>query len=174
MGSLRTFLASKTSSRTHFEVPCLVLEDQVLGFDLKASSPQKLPCPRPRTALFFNSWNFVGKRQKPRGKFANTFFVFLYWSIGVISPFHQRQKLNHGNFTNDKNLKKKPIVSSASVSSEYFLLTTVTNNNIEDHGLRPPLNSISASQFKRVSRNKWRVFVLKVAISGPNLAFLWT
>ena len=32
---------------------------------------------------FLNSWNFVGKRQKPRGKFANTFFIFLTWSIGV-------------------------------------------------------------------------------------------
>ena len=32
---------------------------------------------------FLNSWNFVGKRQKSRGKFANTFFVFLNWSIGV-------------------------------------------------------------------------------------------
>ena len=32
---------------------------------------------------FLNSWNFVGKLQKPRGKFANTFFIFLNWSIGV-------------------------------------------------------------------------------------------
>ena len=32
---------------------------------------------------FLNRWNFVGKRQKPRGKFANTFFVFLNSSIGV-------------------------------------------------------------------------------------------
>ena len=51
---------------------------------------------------FLNSWNFVGKRQKPRGKFANTFFVFLTWSIGVGKKrggmgasqmkFHQWQK----------------------------------------------------------------------------------
>ena len=32
---------------------------------------------------FFNRWNFVGKHQKPGGKFANTFFVFLNWSISV-------------------------------------------------------------------------------------------
>ena len=32
---------------------------------------------------FLNSRNFLGKRQKPRGKFANTFFVFHIWSIGV-------------------------------------------------------------------------------------------
>ena len=54
---------------------------------------------------FLNSWNFVGKRQKPRGEFANTFFVFLTWSIGVAKAvggargpgppqlkFHQWQK----------------------------------------------------------------------------------
>ena len=32
---------------------------------------------------FLHNWNFVGKRQKPRWKFANTFFVFRNWSIGV-------------------------------------------------------------------------------------------
>ena len=31
---------------------------------------------------FLNRKNLVGKRQKPRGKFANTFVVFLSWSIG--------------------------------------------------------------------------------------------
>ena len=47
---------------------------------------------------FLNRWNFVGKCQKPRGKFANTFFVFRNWSIGLAklaSPqlkFHQWQK----------------------------------------------------------------------------------
>ena len=42
--SSRTSLASKTSSRTYFEVLGLGLESQVLG--LEASSPRKLPCPR--------------------------------------------------------------------------------------------------------------------------------
>ena len=32
---------------------------------------------------FLNSWNFVGKRLKPRGKLASTLLVFLTWSIGV-------------------------------------------------------------------------------------------
>ena len=32
---------------------------------------------------FLNRWIFVGKRQKPRGNFANTFFVFRNWSIGL-------------------------------------------------------------------------------------------
>ena len=44
--SSRTSLASRTSSRTHFEVLCLGLEGQVLGLGLEALSPQKLPCPR--------------------------------------------------------------------------------------------------------------------------------
>ena len=51
-----------------------------------ASKPQDLEnCPvlGSRTTLFFEPLKFVGKRQKPRRKFANTFFVFLNWSIGV-------------------------------------------------------------------------------------------
>ena len=43
---------------------------------------------------------------------------------------------------------------------------------MEDQGPRAPRNSIFASQFKRTTRKKWRVFVEKVAISGPHLAFL--
>ena len=43
---------------------------------------------------------------------------------------------------------------------------------MEDHGPRAPLNSIFASQFKRTTRKKWRVFVLKVAISDPHQAIL--
>ena len=92
-----TCLAVVESSRTHFEV---------LG--LQAPSPW--PWPRSlrssKIALssargqhyFLNRWNFVGKRQKSRGKFANTFFVFRNWSIGLAkraSPqlkLHQRQK----------------------------------------------------------------------------------
>ena len=44
-----------------------------------ASKPQVLEnCPvlGSRTALFLNHWNFVGKRQKPCGKSAKTFFWF--------------------------------------------------------------------------------------------------
>ena len=78
--SSRTSLAS----RTHFEV---------LGLGLEASNPW--PWPRsPRSSkiglssareqhYFLNRWNFVGKRQKPRGKFVNTFFVFRNRSIGL-------------------------------------------------------------------------------------------
>ena len=48
-----------------------------------ASKPQVLEnCPvlGSRTALFFEQLKFVGKRQKPRGKFAKT---FLFSSIGA-------------------------------------------------------------------------------------------
>ena len=47
-----------------------------------ASKPQVLEnCPAlgSRTALSFEPLKFPGKRQKPRGKFAKTFFVFLNW-----------------------------------------------------------------------------------------------
>ena len=47
--SSRTFLAS----RTHFEVLGLILEGQVLGLGLEASSPQKLPCPRLEDSTVF-------------------------------------------------------------------------------------------------------------------------
>ena len=43
--------ASRTSSRTHFEVLGLGLEGQVLG--LEASSPRKLACPRLKDSTIF-------------------------------------------------------------------------------------------------------------------------
>ena len=87
--------------RTHFEVLGLGLEGQVLGLGLESS---KIVVSSARGQHYFlNSWNFVGKRQKPHGKFANTFFVFVYWSIGVSNGGGPRgtAPLNW-NFTNDK------------------------------------------------------------------------
>ena len=49
----RTSLASRTSSRTHFEVLGLGLEGQVLGLGLEASSPGKLACPRLEDSTIF-------------------------------------------------------------------------------------------------------------------------
>ena len=79
--SSRTSLASRTSSRTHF---------QVLGLGLEASSPWLWPRSLRSSKIaqssargqhyFLNRWNFVGKRQKPRRKFANT---FLFSAIGA-------------------------------------------------------------------------------------------
>ena len=43
---------------------------------------------------------------------------------------------------------------------------------MEDQGFRVSLNSIFASQFKRITLKKWRDFVQKVAISDPHIAFL--
>ena len=55
--SSRTSLASRTFSRTHFEVLGLGLglEGQVLGLGLEASSPRKLACPRLEDSTIF--WN---------------------------------------------------------------------------------------------------------------------
>ena len=61
----------------------LALKPQVLGLGLEALGPRKLLCPRLENSTFLNRWNFVGKRQKPRRKFANTFFVFRNGNIGL-------------------------------------------------------------------------------------------
>ena len=70
----------------------LASKPQILGLGLEASSPWTWPrsLRSSKIALssareqhyFLNRQNFVGKRQKPRGKFANTFFGFRSWSIG--------------------------------------------------------------------------------------------
>ena len=89
---------------------------------------------------FLNSWNFVGKRQKPRRKFACTFFVFLSWSIGVAKgrgtggqpppqlKFHQWQNCD----------KKACSFFSFSFFIAFFAYNGITNNNIEDQGSRSP------------------------------------
>ena len=51
--SSRTSLASRTSSRTHFEVLGLGLEGQVFGLGLEASNPRKLACPRLEDSTIF-------------------------------------------------------------------------------------------------------------------------
>ena len=68
---MRTSLASRTSSRTHFEVLGLGLEGQVLGLGLKASRPQVLenwPVLGSRTSLFFELLKFRGALEKFFGK----------------------------------------------------------------------------------------------------------
>ena len=61
----------------------LASKPQVLGLGLEALGPRKLPCPRLEDSTFLNRSNFVGKRQKPCGKFVNTFFILRNWSIGL-------------------------------------------------------------------------------------------
>ena len=51
--SSRTFLASRMSSKTRFEVLGLGLEGQVLWFALKASSSRKLPCSQLEDSTIF-------------------------------------------------------------------------------------------------------------------------
>ena len=97
MESLRTSLAS----RTHFEV---------LGLVLEASSPWPRSLKSSKIALssareqhyFLNRWNFVGKRQKPSGKFANTFFVFRNWCIGLAKRASPQLKFHHWQKCNKK------------------------------------------------------------------------
>ena len=66
MESSRTSLASRTSSRTHFEVLGLDFEGQVLG--LEASSPRKLACPRLEDSTIFWIVKFCGSPEKFFGR----------------------------------------------------------------------------------------------------------
>ena len=47
-----------------------------------------------------------------------------------------------------------------------------TNTNNDDQVARAPLNQFFANRFKCIPREKSRVFVLKVATSGPHLIIL--
>ena len=124
----------------------LASKAQVFGFGLEALGPRKLPCPRLRGQhYFFNRWNFVEKRQKPRGKFANTFFVFHSWNIGLakLTPplqlkFHQWQKRD----------KKAYCFFSFSFFLAFFAYTS-SEQQYWRAGARDPLKSILANQFKR-------------------------
>ena len=83
-----------------------------LGLGLEALGPRKLPCPRLEDSTIFEPLKFCWKRQKPRRKFVNTFFILRNWSVGLA----KRASPPNWNFTDDKNVTKKPIVSSVSVS----------------------------------------------------------
>ena len=118
--------SSRTSSRTHFEV-------LGLGLGLEASSPWPWPrslqvlenCPvlGSRTALFFEPLKFRWKTPETSRKICEHLFCFPQLE-------HRRRQGEGGrppncNFTNDKNVTKKPIVSSVTVSFQHFSLTTV-------------------------------------------------
>ena len=74
MESSRTSLASRSSSRRHFEVLFLGLEGQVLG--LEASSPRKLPCPRLGDSTFLEPLKFCWKTSKILRKSCEDPFLF--------------------------------------------------------------------------------------------------
>ena len=73
------------ASRTHFEVPGVGLKCQALG--LEAYKFLKMPCPQPRTALFFESLkmghghDFFYVILKNAKKFVKTFF---FWTTSEI------------------------------------------------------------------------------------------
>ena len=96
--SSRTSLASRTSSRTHFEVLGLGLEGQVLGFGLEASSPRKLACPRLGNSTIF--WNVKILRSPEKFLWRLFFFgdrlknfcedLFFFWralALCVLGPW---------------------------------------------------------------------------------------
>ena len=66
MESSRTSLASRTSSRTHFEV---------LGLGLKASSPRKLPCPWLEDSTIFEPLKFRWKTPETLRKICKDLFL---------------------------------------------------------------------------------------------------
>ena len=70
--SPRTSLASRTSSRTHFEV---------LGLGLEASSPRKLPCPRLEDSTIFYTVEI--SLENARNLAENLRTLFLFSSLGA-------------------------------------------------------------------------------------------
>ena len=80
-----------------------------------ASKPQVLEnCPvlGSRTALFFEQLKFCWKTPETSRKICKHLFVFFTWSIGVGKG--REAAPPNCNFTNDKNVTKKSIVSSVS------------------------------------------------------------
>ena len=73
------FLTEVESSRTHFEVLGLRLEDQVLG--LEASIPRKLACPRLEDSTIF--WTVEISLENARNLAENLQRTFLFSSFGA-------------------------------------------------------------------------------------------
>ena len=73
--SLRTSLASRTSTRTHFEV---------LGLGLKASSPRKLPCPWVEDCAIFEPLKFCWKTPETLRKICKDLFFLENTCVCVL------------------------------------------------------------------------------------------
>ena len=71
--SSRTSLASRTSSRTHFEV---------LGLGLEALSARNLPCPRLEDSTSFWTVEILLENARNLAENLRTPFFFRNWSIG--------------------------------------------------------------------------------------------
>ena len=140
-----------------------------------ASKPQVLEnCPvlGLRTALFFEQLKFRWKTPETSQKICEHQFCFPHLE-------HRRSQGEGGRGSAPYPIEISPMTKRDKKAKfffsfflAFFAYNSRTNNNIEDQELRVHLNSIFASQFKRITRRKQRVFVLKVAISGPHLAFM--
>ena len=136
-----------------------------------ATKPQVLEnCPvlGSRTALFFESLKFCWKTPETSRKICKYLFCFPQLE-------HRRsQRVGGGTREPTPPIEISPMTKKCQKSLLFlqfsiFLLATVTNNRMEDQG---PLQFNFSSQFKRITQKKWRVFLLKVAISYPHVAFL--
>ena len=130
-------------SRGHI-LKSLALASKVKSLAL-ASKPQVLEnCPvlGLRTALFFEHLKFCWKTPETSRKICGHLFCFPH-----LEHRSRQGEEGHGyrpphfywNFTNDKNVTKKLIVSSVSVSFWHFSLTTVKQLTIlKTKGPGPP------------------------------------
>ena len=97
-------------------------------------------------------------------------------AIGVARAQEVRESHPSRSVINDKNVTKKSIVSSVSVSFsifrvQRFLLAFV--NNIDEQGPQAPSIHILPTNLNVQLERNWEFF-LKFAISGPHLFFLWS
>ena len=106
----------------------------------------------------------------------------------ILSQNHWRSQVGgpespgpvNRNATIDKNLTKKFFFFIFGffwhVCVQQYMRTAVMNNKLYwwPGGPAHPLNSIFSNQFKRITKVKSRVLVLKVATLAPHLKFLWT
>ena len=76
VGSLKTFLASRASSRIHFKVLSFGLEYQVLGLGLEPQVLENCPVLGSRTAVFFELLKFC---RSPKKNFWRPFFLWIAW-----------------------------------------------------------------------------------------------
>ena len=83
-----------------------------LGLGLEALGPRKLPCPRLEDSTFFEPLKFCRKTPETLRKICK----YLFYFPQLEHRLSQAGIPPNCNFTNDKNVTKKPIVSSVSIS----------------------------------------------------------
>ena len=105
----------------------------------------------------------------------------MFHHIGVTKSGVKGPSFSNWNATNDKNVKHSLLLLQFQFLLAFLRTTghafnSIINNNInvDDHRARVLSILIFANQFVYITREKSRVFDLKVATSGPHLTFLWT